>query len=184
MSSKSNAREVEILQAVQGALYDAPGALLVARGLSHFGEHALGWVGISTAGAVAAANGKHKKEKNDKIAVRRWVALGVGAFTAHAASVVLKRVVRRRRPHDPAVKIGVSTPSNFSFPSSHATSTSAAMVHLADITGSKLPLVGVPIMMLSRMVLGVHYPSDTLAGALLGAGVARATIEIERQTRD
>ena len=98
--------------------------------------------------------------------------------------MVLKRIVRRQRPHAPGIKVGVSTPSKLSFPSSHATSTSAAMVHLSDITGSKAPLAGIPVMMLSRMVLGVHYPTDTLAGALLGAGVARAAIEIERQTRD
>ena len=108
--------------------------------------------------------------------------MGAGAFTAHAASVVLKRIVRRRRPHDARVKVGVGTPSKLSFPSSHATSTSAAMVHLADITGSKLPYAGIPIMMTSRMVLGVHYPTDTLAGALLGIGVARAAIDIERRT--
>jgi len=32
-------------------------------------------------------------------------------------------------------------------------------------------------------VLGVHYPTDTLAGALLGAGVASATIKAEKETR-
>nr|WP_231375948.1 phosphatase PAP2 family protein [Corynebacterium aquatimens] len=146
-----------------------------ARGLSHFGEHALGWMGIAALGGVA-----QRKNEDER---RKWIAMGLGAFTAHAASVVLKRIVRRRRPHDPRVKVGVSTPSKLSFPSSHATSTSAAMVHLADITGSKVPLVGIPIMMLSRMVLGVHYPTDTLAGAALGVGVARAAIEIERQTK-
>lgn len=167
MSSK----EVDILRGIQGVLYDVPGVLPTARGLSHFGEHALGWMGVS---AAAAAADKRKR--------RKWIAMGAGAFTAHAASVVLKRIVRRQRPHDPRVKVGVGTPSKLSFPSSHATSTSAAMVHLADITGSKLPYAGIPIMMTSRMVLGVHYPTDTLAGALLGAGVARAAIAIERQT--
>lgn len=167
MSSK----EVDVLRAVQATLYEAPGVLPTARGLSHFGEHALGWMGISAAGAAV-----------DEKRRRKWLAMGVGAFTAHAASVVIKRIVRRRRPHDPRIKVGVGTPSRLSFPSSHATSTSAAMVHLADITGSKLPYLGIPIMMTSRMVLGVHYPTDTLAGALLGAGVARAAIEIERQT--
>nr|VDG61781.1 PAP2 family protein [Streptococcus thermophilus] len=165
--------EVSVLRGLQSALYDAPCTLPVARGLSHFGEHALGWMGVSAAGAAL-----------DEKKRRQWIALGVGAFTAHAASVVLKRIVRRRRPHDPRVKTGVDTPSKLSFPSSHATSTSAAMVHLADITGSKLPYAGIPVMMASRMVLGVHYPTDTLVGALLGTGVARAAINIERNTRD
>lgn len=163
--------EASALHELQKALFDAPGVLPAARGMSHFGEHALGWLGLSAAGATV-----------DQKRRRKWLAMGVGAFTAHAASVVLKRIVRRRRPHDRRVKVGVSTPSKLSFPSSHATSTSAAMVHLADITGSKLPYLGIPIMMTSRMVLGVHYPTDTVAGALLGAGVARAAIDIERRT--
>lgn len=163
--------EAGILSTLQGTLFDAPGVLPAARGMSHFGEHALGWMGIAGAGAAV-----------DKRRRRKWLAMGAGAFTAHAASVVLKRIVRRRRPNDPRVKIGVGTPSKLSFPSSHATSTSAAMVHVADITGSKLPYAGIPIMMTSRMVLGVHYPTDTLAGALLGIGVARAAIDIERRT--
>lgn len=163
--------EAGVLERIQGLLFDAPGVLPAARGMSHFGEHALGWMGISAAGAAV-----------DKQRRRKWLAMGAGAFTAHAASVVLKRIVRRRRPDDPRVKVGVGTPSKLSFPSSHATSTSAAMVHVSDITGSKLPYAGIPIMMTSRMVLGVHYPTDTLAGALLGIGVARAAIDIERRT--
>ena len=173
MSSKNSwdNKEAGVLERIQGGLFDAPCVLPAARGMSHFGEHALGWLGIAGAGAAV-----------DKQRRRKWLAMGAGAFTSHAASVVLKRIVRRRRPDDPRVKIGVGTPSKMSFPSSHATSTSAAMVHLADITGSKLPYVGIPIMMTSRMVLGVHYPTDTLAGALLGIGVARAAINIERRT--
>ncbi|WP_297850477.1 phosphatase PAP2 family protein [uncultured Corynebacterium sp.] len=172
MSSNNSwdAKEAGVLEQIQDTLFDAPGVLPTARGLSHFGEHALGWLGIAGAGAAV-----------DKQRRRKWLAMGAGAFTAHAASVVLKRIVRRRRPHDARVKVGVGTPSKLSFPSSHATSTSAAMVHLADITGSKLPYAGIPIMMTSRMVLGVHYPTDTLAGALLGIGVARAAINLERQ---
>lgn len=164
-------READILVTVQDALYDVPGVLPAARNLSHLGEHALGWMGLSAAGALF-----------DEKKRRRWIALGAGAFTAHAASVVLKRIVRRTRPHDPRIRVGVSTPSKLSFPSSHATSTTAAMVSLADITGSKVPYAGIPVMMLSRMVVGVHYPTDTVAGAVLGAVCARAAIEIERKT--
>ena len=109
--------------------------------------------------------------------------MAAGTFTAHAVSVVLKRIVRRARPSDPRITIGVSTPSRLSFPSSHSTSTAAAMVHLADISGSKVPYVGIPIMMLSRMVLGVHYPTDTLIGSLIGARVAKVAIGLEKETR-
>ena len=88
--------------------------------------------------------------------------------------MVLKRIVRRKRPDYSYVRVGVKTPSRLSFPSSHATSTTAFLVGLSRLTGSKAPLVGVPVMMASRMVLGVHYPTDTVAGAAIGAATARA----------
>lgn len=164
-------REVDLLVAVQRALVDKPGVIPTATALSHFGEHALGWFALAGAGA-----GLDTKRR------RQWLALGASAFTSHAASVVIKRIIRRNRPFDPRITIGVGTPSRLSFPSSHATSTTAALVILSDLTGSKLPLVGVPVMMLSRMVLGVHYPTDTLAGAVLGATTAKVITAIERKS--
>ena len=163
--------EVDLLVAIQDELY-TPETAKAARALSHFGEHDLGWL------AVAGLGGAVDKQNRSK-----WLALGVGTFAAHAATVVLKRIVRRPRPNDPRVKIGVKTPSQLSFPSSHAANTGAAAVHLADITGRKWPWLLVPVMMCSRNVLGVHYPTDTLAGAALGAVVARVVVEAERKTR-
>jgi membrane-associated phospholipid phosphatase len=80
--------------------------------------------------------------------------------------------VRRKRPHDPAVVVNVGTPSKLSFPSAHATSTTAAAILLGRTTGLPLPAVLVPPMALSRMLLGVHYPSDVAFGIALGAVVA------------
>ena len=104
---------------------------------------------------------------------RDWLAVGIGAFLAHAAAVVIKRVVRRQRPHDPAIAVNVGTPSKLSFPSAHATSTTAASMLLARTTGLPLPVILVPPMALSRLVLGVHYPSDVLTGVAVGAVVAK-----------
>jgi hypothetical protein len=154
--------ESDILVAVQNRLA-RPGILRIARGLSHFGEHALGWLSI---GALGFIIDKHNR--------KRWLKLFAAAFISHALSVIIKRVIRRKRPSDERIIVGVSTPSRLSFPSSHATSTTAALVSLAKITKNPLPLIGVPVMMLSRMVLGVHYPTDVLAGALVGAVTAEA----------
>ena len=132
-----------------------------ARGLSHFGEHSLGWLAIAGAGAALA------RVKGDHAARRRWIEAGVGAFGAHAASVVIKRVVRRPRPNHPDIEIGVGTPSKLSFPSSHATSTTAAAILIGRAAGllpAALPAVLVPPMLLSRLVLGVHYPTDAGRG--------------------
>lgn len=169
------AGEAAVLAAIQQPLLAVPGAVPAARGLSHFGEHALGWMALAAAGAVL-----------DRPHRRRWIAAGVGAFGAHAASVILKRVVRRPRPNHPQIRVGVGTPSRLSFPSSHATSTTAAAILIARATGSPLPLAVIPPMLISRLVLGVHYPTDVLAGAALGAasaaavGVAEAHLGSER----
>jgi membrane-associated phospholipid phosphatase len=82
-------------------------------------------------------------------------------------------VVRRRRPDHPAIAVNVGTPSRLSFPSAHATSTTAAAILLARATGWPLPGLLVPPMALSRLVLGVHYPTDVLTGVAVGAAVAK-----------
>lgn len=175
MPSKLSVAESHVLEKIQDVAFDAPGVLPAARGLSHFGEHALGWMALSALGAAVNYSKPQKR--------RQWAYVGVGAFTAHAASVVIKRIVRRKRPDYDYVKVGVKTPSKLSFPSSHATSTSAFLVGAAHVLGTPAPLVGVPVMMASRMVLGVHYPSDTALGALLGAATAEACHRYERKSR-
>lgn len=105
---------------------------------------------------------------------------------AHGASIAVKRVVRRPRPDDPSVEVRVGTPSRLSFPSSHASSTTAAAVLFGGLLGPKVTrtrLVGllVPPMLLSRLVLGVHFPSDVLVGSALGAAVAALTRRASRR---
>ena len=150
------------LVAVQSALADRPGVLAAARTLSHFGEHSIGWLVVSALGALLQPRRR-----------RAWLAAGVGAFAAHAAAVVIKRVVRRERPDHPDIIVNVGTPSRLSFPSAHATSTTAASVLMARVTGLPVPALLVPPMALSRLVLGVHYPSDVITGVAVGAAVAK-----------
>ncbi|AFT98101.1 phosphatase [Nocardia brasiliensis ATCC 700358] len=171
-SSTQVPAEVKMLNAVQAKIA-TPEVIKAARAMSHFGEHALGWIGIAAAGWVV-----------DKPRRRQWAGVAVGAVGAHAASIVIKRVVRRPRPNDPSVQVNVSTPSKLSFPSSHATSTTAAAVLLGRLTGLPLPAVLVPPMLLSRVVLGVHYPSDVLAGSALGAASAAVVLAAEKRLDD
>lgn len=157
--------ELRVLGTIQQALAGHPEVLMAARGLSHFGEHALGWVAVAGVGAVA-----------DGTRRAQWASVAVGAVGAHAASIVLKRMVRRPRPDHPSVRVGVRTPSRLSFPSSHAASTAAAAVLIGRLTGLPLPVLLIPPMLLSRLLLGVHYPTDVLAGAVLGVGSAAALL--------
>jgi membrane-associated phospholipid phosphatase len=162
------AGEAAVLVAVQRALADKPGVLAATRGMSHFGEHAIGWMAIGGLGALI-----------DRRRRKEWAGVAVGAVGAHAASIAIKRIVRRRRPQHPDIAVNVGTPSQLSFPSSHATSTTAAAILLSRLTGLPVAAAVVPPMLLSRLVLGVHYPSDVLTGAVIGAASAAAVTGVE-----
>ena len=166
--------EVKALATVQRTI-GRPPVVRAARGLSHFGEHALGWFALGVVGAAV-----------DRERRRDWLTGAAGVVAAHAASIAVKRVVRRQRPMDESVEVLVKTPSRLSFPSSHATSTTAAAVVYSGLTGRNLVPALVPPMLVSRLVLGVHYPSDVLAGAALGAtvgGVVRRTLSRRKRKR-
>ncbi|MGQ0482481.1 MAG: phosphatase PAP2 family protein [Pseudonocardia sp.] len=147
---------------------DRPRLVRVARGMSHFGDHAGGWLAL---GALGAACDRARRDE--------WLRACAAVAFAHGVSIGVKRVIRRPRPDDPSVRVLVSTPGRLSFPSSHACSTTAAALAYGALLDShptrgarRLGTVLVPPMLLSRLVLGVHFPSDVLAGSALGAAVA------------
>ncbi|WP_374111983.1 phosphatase PAP2 family protein [Pseudonocardia sp. TRM90224] len=155
--------EIRALAAVQRTA-GHPQIVRTARGMSLFGEHAGGWLALGALGALV-----------DRRRRREWLVATAGVALAHGASVGVKRVVRRARPDDPSVEVLVGTPSKLSFPSAHATSTTAAAVLYGGLVGVPLVPLIVPPMAVSRLVLGVHYPTDVLAGSVLGAAVAAVT---------
>ncbi|MQA08450.1 MAG: phosphatase PAP2 family protein [Pseudonocardiaceae bacterium] len=153
------AAETMLLCRVQDVLAK-PVVVRIAQGMSVFGEHSAGWLALGAIGVLV-----DRKRRKD------WIVAAGGVFAAHAASVAVKRVVKRQRPADPNVRVLVGTPSRLSFPSAHATSTTAAAVLYGGLIGRRLEPVLVPPMLASRMVLGVHYPSDVLVGSALGATI-------------
>ena len=168
----TRAAETAVLGQVQRTLHQ-PGVVSAARGMSHFGEHAAGWLALGLLGASC-----------DRPRRRRWLRAAAAVAFAHGASIGVKRVVRRPRPDDPSVEIRVGTPSRLSFPSSHASSTTAAAVAYGALLGRPLSPVLVPPMLLSRLVLGVHFPTDVLVGSALGALVAKAAGRVDRRLAD
>ncbi|MCG7285439.1 phosphatase PAP2 family protein [Cellulomonas sp. ACRRI] len=150
--------EIRLMGRVQQVASRVPAVPAAARAYSTWGEHAAGWLALGLAGAVV-----------DRRRRAEWLGVTAAAFGAHAAAVVLKRVVRRPRPDDPAVQVLVRTPSDLSFPSAHAASTTAACVALGGIVGPVPAAALAGGMAVSRVVVGVHYPSDVAAGAAIGA---------------
>src|SRR3954452_4986373 len=148
-----------VLRSTRRTLGGTP-AVPVAQVMSHFGEHALGWLALGVAGWVSG------RRRGD------WAPGTAGVVAAHAAGVAVKRVVRRVRPKLDDVPALVKTASRLSFPSAHSCSTAAAAVGFGPMVGRPAMAAVTGVMLVSRVLLGVHYPSDVVTGAALGAGVA------------
>jgi undecaprenyl-diphosphatase len=93
---------------------------------------------------------------------------------AYALNTALKAVVRRRRPALRDLPALIGTPTALSFPSAHAASSfAAARAYSALLPATPLYAVA-SAMALSRVYLGVHYPTDIAVGAALGTVVGSA----------
>ncbi|MFJ3303386.1 phosphatase PAP2 family protein [Streptomyces sp. NPDC086549] len=136
-----------------------PRVASAARCLSLAGEHAALWLGAGLVGAAV-----------DSARRGSWLRGTALVAGAHLAGTSVKQLVRRARPTH--VEPLVRTAGRHSFPSSHAASSMAAAVAFGTLGAYGItPLAAA--MCVSRLVVGVHYPSDVVAGAALGALTAR-----------
>ena len=90
---------------------------------------------------------------------------------------VVKSVVRRRRPVDVELLRPIGAYGGHAFPSGHSAQAFSVLV-VAFVTDWRFGLALLPaclLVPLSRVVFGVHFPTDVAAGAALGAGVAWLT---------
>lgn len=124
---------------------------------SRAGEHSRIWLAIGATGFVADKRSRH-------VYGRLILALSV----TEVANALLKLAFRRPRPVIDDFPALVSANSQRSFPSAHASTSFAA----ARILSAALPSAPVyalaSIMAISRPYLGVHYPSDVIAGMTFG----------------
>ena len=111
------------------------------------------------------------------------VAIAYGLATA--ASEWLKVVVGRARPD--ATDALIDVPTTKSFPSGHATTAFAAAVALAVLAPRwRWPALALAaIVSYSRVYLGVHFWTDVIAGAVLGAAIGGAVaLAARRKVRE
>lgn len=133
--------------------------------LGRFGEWGLGWTALAMLGAGL-----------DRERRRAWCSAAAVGPAAVWINFGVKLAVGRERPllesHPPLAR----APSKLSFPSAHATSSVAAataMGRLAPGAGPALGLLAAAVCV-GRPFLGMHYPSDVLAGVLLGRVIGGA----------
>jgi hypothetical protein len=117
--------------------------------------------------------------RNDDRTKRNGLYMAASTATTYLLNLAIKQLVRRPRPFLTCPQLmPVYRPGEYSFPSGHTSSVFSAMTSLSRcypkwyvIAPSFVWAAGVGY---SRMYLGVHYPTDVTAGAVLGTGTAFA----------
>ncbi len=141
-----------------------PRAERAVAGFSRLGEHGAVWLAI---GAVGGALDAERR--------RDWRRATATVAGVYALNVAIKQVIRRQRPELSGLPPLTGTPTALSFPSAHASTSFAGAVAYSRLGVPAAPLFALAAgLSLSRLYLGVHYPSDVLAGAALGGLAAVA----------
>jgi undecaprenyl-diphosphatase len=134
-----------------------PPALEPIGRFSALGEHAAVWVALGLVGMAV-----------DRPRRRRWGRALVTVVGTYLLNTAIKGIFRRARPAFDDLPALIATPTALSFPSAHASSSfAAARAYSAMLPAAPLYATAAA-MGLSRVYLGVHYPTDIAAGALLG----------------
>jgi membrane-associated phospholipid phosphatase len=130
------------------------------RAVGMCGEYGAIW---AAAGAIGASI-DHKRR-------RQWLLGGATGPLSIGVNYLVKVAVGRRRPLLEGHPALAKAPSQLSFPSAHATSSLAAATALGRVEPRARPALFTlaAAICIGRPYLGMHYPSDVLAGAALGA---------------
>jgi membrane-associated phospholipid phosphatase len=126
--------------------------------------------------------------KHDKLLFQQGVNMCLALGASSVSTFILKRIVNRTRPgYTYPDIVAFENERSYSFPSGHTSNAFCTATSLS--LHFKKWYVVIPSFLwagtvgYSRMHLGVHYPSDVLAGALLGAGSAYATYKVNKMLK-
>lgn len=155
----------------RAARWHAPALDATLPRLSRSANHSVLWLAIGLASWLFG--GRYGR----RAALRGLFAI---AITSFVTNIVAKLLWRRKRPdlgEVPQIRRLARLPTSTSFPSGHAASAFAFATGVAlEKPALGIPLLGVATAVAySRVYVGVHYPSDVVAGAAIGAGMAVAT---------
>jgi undecaprenyl-diphosphatase len=124
--------------------------------------------------------------------LRAWrraaLAAVLSAGAALAIAKVVSEIVDRSRPFvvDPSgVHLFSAHTADPGFPSDHATGAFAVAmaIYLRNRVVGGFALLAATVLALGRVAIGVHFPSDVLAGAMLGCGVALVLFAVPLRSR-
>ena len=139
--------------------WHSAGAERLARALGKAGNNGAIWVAIGALLAVL-----------DPAQRQAWLICAALAPIAIGLNYVVKLLVRRPRPDlgEGLPPLG-GAPSSLSFPSAHATSSFAVATAMTRVDSLGAIAFALALALaLGRPYLGMHYPSDVAAGAVLG----------------
>jgi undecaprenyl-diphosphatase len=140
------------------------------------GNMGLIWIAISI---VLIASKKYRK-----VGIMVLTAIIIGSILGEG---LIKHLVKRTRPFylDPTIKLLVAKPASYSFPSGHTTASFAAASILSRYFKRYAPVFFTAAILIafSRIYLYVHYPTDVLAGIVLGLISGKITIYLFKRIK-
>lgn len=159
-----------MVQAEMGILYflqsiHMPWLDMVLKTITHLGDGGIFWILLGVVLAVFP--------RTRKIGFAVLLTLAMGFLVGN---LFLKNLVARERPCwlDPTVQLLIKSPKDFSFPSGHSLASFGASVSIFfyDRKWGIIAILLAAIIGFSRLYLFVHFPTDVLAGLLLGTFLA------------